>query len=507
MITEKNALPNTYERAEGREKTQEKTIVLTAFEGVEVRNLLRTDVVKTLLADTRVRVIALVKSEERQRYGEKHFPYERLSFVVAPYDRSLGVGLDRFFSKLKFLLLNTETTRLRRTLEARAGTISTLYARVMTLMSTLLARPSLVRLARWCDARFVKDRQYIELFDTYTPDLVLLAHLFESPEVHILREAKRRNVASVSFINSWDKVTGRCVLRLLPDSFIVFNEAVKDELVVHDSVDPRTILIGGMPQYDMYSEPLTLSRAEFFAHYKLDASHYTHLLVMAPIGKAFSDFDERMIDLMLTLHARGSFGAHTALLIRFAPNDFVDDALLARLTGLAGVAYEYPGTRLSHERGVDWDMDEDDNKILKQTMHYASVVVCYFSSLSLDAAICDTPVINIAFNPPTQKDVHTPEMESIRQRIGTQKECKGEESASHLSPLPFATQTHYAKALAVGGIALVHSEDELVERVTHYLTHPEADTEARHHLAHLQAHDNDGKAGERIGTLILSLMR
>ena len=72
-----------------------KTIFVSALEGIEVKNILRTNVINTVLKDGGVRVVLLVKNEERAAYYRKEFNGPHITYAVVPYDRSLGKGIDR----------------------------------------------------------------------------------------------------------------------------------------------------------------------------------------------------------------------------------------------------------------------------------------------------------------------------------------------------------------------------------------------------------------------------
>ena len=91
-----------------------KTIFLTIFEGVEAKNLLRTSVLPTLLADPSVRIVLFTKSSEKVEYYRKEFPNPRLIYEVV--SRQPISGWDAIFAKLKFTLLRTATTDLKRRL-------------------------------------------------------------------------------------------------------------------------------------------------------------------------------------------------------------------------------------------------------------------------------------------------------------------------------------------------------------------------------------------------------
>lgn len=459
-----------------------KTICISAFEGVEIKNVLRTPILTTLLREPDVRILVLMKNHEMLEYCKKDFCDSRIIYEVVPCSYVPGSRLDAFFERLKFLLLQTETTDFNRKMISERARTSVVCLGGQ-LINRIMARPSFVRLARWLDYRLLRHEQYATVFEAYHPDVLFLAHIFEKPETNLLREARRRGIPAIGFIHSWDKVTTRGVLRLLPDTIVAINHLVKSELVLHDAVSDERIFVSGVPNYDHYFEGAVASREDFFRRIGINASK--RLILYAPMGRTFSDSDWDMIDHLHALEKNGSFGVDAALFVRFQPNDVVEAAELAKRPWLV---YDHPGTRFSDRmqvvssRSVDWDMDFNELQHLKNTLYHASLLICYASSVSIDAAIFNVPIININFE--------------IRKSRWLQK-----------NPTNYYQKTHYKKALNTGAIRLVHSTEELTEWVRAYLRDPFLDRAARERLVKEQCAFLDGKAGERIGAFIIKRLR
>ncbi len=450
-----------------------KTIFISIFEGVEVKNILRTPILKNLLADKEVRIVLFTKSQAKVDYYSAEFKDPRIFFEVVEWKSPSRI--DRFFSKLKFTLLRTETTNLKRKMvsEYEGRYIGYYIGRIVNF---ILAWPFVRRITRYFDFIVVKDSTYASYFDKYSPQLVFLAHLFDEPEVSLLREAKRRNVISVGFVNSWDKVTSRCIFRLLPDKAVTFNSIVKDELVRFNEMKPQDIFVSGLPQYDYFYRRTPATREEFFK--KISISPDKNLIVYASMGRAFSTSDWDMIDLLSTIIASDKIVKNSALFVRFQPNDFVDQEELKKRPHLK---YDQPGIRFGSKRGVDWDMNFSDLEHLADTLHYAALLVCYASSISIDAAVFDKPVINIDF--------------------------EVQHTASLLkSPTQYYKSLHYRNALATGGIDLVRSEAELIASINKYLTDPHIHSKERTRLVVEQTVYNDSNSGKRIAEYLLSFI-
>jgi CDP-glycerol glycerophosphotransferase (TagB/SpsB family) len=448
-----------------------RTIFITIFEGVEVKNILRTSILAGLLEHNDVRIVLFTKSQEKVDYYKKEFPDPRLIFEVV--ENSAPRGFDKFFSKLKFVLLRTDSTNLKRKMvsEYEHQTVRYYSGKILNF---LLAWPIFRRISRFLDFLLVRNTTYSIYFDKYRPNLVFMAHLFDEPEINLLREAKRRNIKTVGFINSWDKVTSRNILRLLPDRFVVFNDIVKNELIKYDEVNEEDIFVGGLPQYDYLFDNNFQTREEFFQ--KIGIDPYKKLLVYASMGRAFSSTDWDMIDYLHGLTKSGKLEQDSELLVRFQPNDFVDKSEIEKRPF---IKYDQPGIRFSSKRGVDWDMDFKDLDHLKNTLYHMSLVISYASSIGIDAAVYDKPIININFE--------------IKKNDYLLK-----------SPTQYYATSHYSNAVKTGAIDLVNSEQEMVEKINQYFKNPEIKREERKRLVLEQCKFTDGKSGERISEFLIN---
>lgn len=450
-----------------------KTIFITIFEGVEVKNILRTPILENLLLVKDIRIVLFTKSQDKVDYYKKEFNDPRLIFEIAEVKTSSR--LDNIFSKLKFTLLRTETTSLKRKMVCEYENRHIQYY-LGSIINFIFAWPIFRRLARYIDLKFVSENTYSNFFDKYSPDIVFAAHLFEEIEINLIREAKKRGVKTIGYINSWDKVTSRCMLRILPDKAIVFNEIVKKELMDFNEMRSEDIYISGLPQYDFFYTRKPIPREDFFK--KINISDNKELLVYAPMGRAFSSSDWDIIDLLSRLIKEKKFKKDCELLVRFQPNDFVDEDEIKKRPDLK---YDKPGIRFGTKRGVDWDMNNNDLNHLQDTLYHMSILICYASSISIDASIFDKPVININF-----------EINKIDKLLK--------------SPVQYYQSAHYKNALNTGGISLVNSHDELIDTVNRYIDDPGIKREERMKLVKEQCSYTDGKSGKRIADYIINFI-
>ena len=447
-----------------------RTIFVTIFQGVEAKNILRTDIFKELMSHQDIRIVFFVGTQEKAEYYRKEFSDPKVIYEVVKPNKS--AGFNKFFSNLSFKLLNTETVDLRRkmNLEMYGNYIKYSYDFVV---NKILARPWVRKVVRVLDYNLAKDSTFSEYFNRYDPSIVFLAHPFDDLEVNLLKEAKRRGVKTIGFINSWDKLTARNIIRVLPDKLLVFNDIVKEEAKRHADIQGNKIEIVGIPQYDWHINYKSLNRNEFFQEKGFNPNK--KLIVYAPMGKAYSNSDWDIINLLKSSIENEEI-KNAQLLVRFQPNDFVDFDEIKKRPWLV---YDMPGIRFSKERGVDWDMSFDDIRGLSDTLANADLFICYASSLSIDASMFNKPVINIDFE------------------VGGKKPMIK-------SPTHFYKMTHYINALKIRAVKLVNNKREMIVWINKYLENPELDGDNRKKLVEEQCYVLDGKAGKRTADLIIS---
>lgn len=449
-----------------------KTIFISIFQGVEAKNILRTDVYNELVGAKDVRLVLFVGSKEKSEYYKKEFSGPNVVYeVIKPYKLS---GLNKFFSNLSFRLLSTETVELRRKM---ALSMDKKYFRyfIDSVLNKIIVRPFFRSIARYLDYRFVKSSFFSEYFDKYNPSIVFLAHLFDDLEINFLKEAKKRNIKTIGFINSWDKLTARNIIRVLPDKLLVFNNLVKEEAVRYADMKEKNIEVVGIPQYDFYLNSEHKNRENFCFDFDLDPKK--KIIIYAPNGKYSVKSDGLMIDLLHSL-IENNVIPNSQLIVRFQPNDFVD---MEEIKKRPWLIYDIPGIRFSKERGVDWDMDFKDLNRLSDTLKNADLFICYTSSLSVDAALFNKPVINIDF-----------EIDKIENPLQ--------------SPRQYYKMTHYKKALKTGGIKVVSNKENMIYWINSYLENSDLDKEGRERLVEEQCWKLDGKSGKRIADSILAYL-
>jgi hypothetical protein len=126
----------------------------------------------------------------------------------------------------------------------------------------------------------------------------------------------------------------------------------------------------------------------------------------------------------------------------------------------------------------DWEFSAQDSELLVHSVYYSDSMITTYSTLAIDGAACDRPIIGVRYD----ADPQTP----LKSRV----------TAIH------DAHDHYSELEAAGGVMLVNSGDELINGINFYLAHPEADREGRKRITHTQIEFTDGLNGKRAADAI-----
>jgi CDP-glycerol glycerophosphotransferase (TagB/SpsB family) len=128
--------------------------------------------------------------------------------------------------------------------------------------------------------------------------------------------------------------------------------------------------------------------------------------------------------------------------------------------------------------GLAIDVMPEHQKHLGDTLCHADVVVNVASTISIEACIFDTPVVNINFDGP-------------------------DESAYVKSARRYYSFTHYVNITRRGAVRVATSPGELVRDVAAYLADPSLDAAGRKQVVIDQCQFTDGRSAERVVRLVL----
>jgi hypothetical protein len=323
-----------------------------------------------------------------------------------------------------------------------------------------------------------------ELFEKYRPDLVITSSVgyFWSDFV-VMREARKHRARSVAIVLSWDNPSSKGLGGAHADYVVAWTEEMKRELMTYLDFREDQIFVGGVAHWDVYynNQENRPSRETFLEMFGLDPKRKI-IFFGTKSPRPYPNHD--IVEILAQAVAQDRFVFPCQLLVRLHPAYFEpgQENALARMMELRErfphIVYNVPKVLSS---ALLLDMPPSEMKDLDAILHFSDVLVNLFSTLSIEASICDLPIVNVCFD------------------------GKGARNG-YRSILVDARQVHNQRVIKTGGAALAYNPEELVERINAYLRNPRLDADGRARIVAQESGPHHGNAGRRIGEFILTLL-
>lgn len=455
-----------------------KTIFLALSSSAETKNLLRTDFFTNLKASG-VRMVLFVPKDKvtfnQQAFGGPDVLVEPIADLE--HDSST---LRRFWKTLSY---NSVPTR---TIWIRSNKI--FFDSPNLIQGLLLPMKKLVwilgHLKPWRSfIRFVEFNAFHEdigvwkpWFDQYKPEAVFAANIIHGTHNALIKYARRRGVTSIGMTRGWDNLTSKGLILCHPDYLVLQNGVIAEEAQRINDIGEQAIRIVGWPQYDPYSrKEWELDRASFCALVGADPNK--RILLYAMGGILNIDDPLEHVEMLDRAIQNGELPPATVL-VRAHPKY---DVSLKGIEKYTNVIFYQPGKKVSDAVG-EWEFDDCDILVLTNTLRHSDIVFNTGSTLSIEAAIFDRPVILLGFDGYENK----PYYQSVRHGLDV---------------------THYRYIRETGATRTAHDEQEMIVLTNQYLLHPEMDHEGRQKLVSEQVHFSDGQSGERLAEAVIKILR
>lgn len=447
-----------------------KTILITIFSPFAARNILRDDFLRPLVSRADQQLVLVVPDYKQKFYQQQLTGYDRIIVEGVGAWHNPTTWLDKLFFSLSLHYLETETVKiLRRTWGKKRGPLFSLFNHFSQVR----------RLCRWLDWRLVVDRRPWSYLDKYQPELVMATHAIYFQEQAFVREAKRRKITTISVVNSWDNLSVyKGVMRVLPDQLAVPNELVKKEAEQWCDLPTRRISVIGMWNCDHYFKTKPSSREDFCRRLDLDPGR--PFILFASIGRNYSDTEWQDIAIIQQAITAKILPSDLQILIRSHP-DPGSPFECGNLSDVASLRFQAASTPIGDLQQNRYDITSLDDQGALDAIYHSALVLTIQSTISIEAALLDRPVININFDGWEKKDFYAPKAVKRYHQF-----------------------THYLPVHKIGGVRLVATPAELVASIKQYLAKPSLDQEARRHLAEKFCWRLDGQAFKRLNNLILS---
>lgn len=397
-----------------------------------------------------------------------------------------------FLQQLRMLrrfVIVTETTdmRFRETIESKLfdATLLGMSAQMAFVGATRRA-PGIGRLLAWLESRLYKTYEHQNQFKELDVSCVLTPGMGNYGfwnEGAFAREAQRMGIPAFAAITNYDNIVNMGYRGFTPTCLAVWSKQMADEVIRLHRYPSAKLEITGPAQYDRFMTPLPKNREEFLRSLDLDPSKKTILFAGGVNINHYFDIYRVFIEQKRKVW-RESFN----FIVRPYPHPKLTGApawaALENLFKQAGAYISNSGAidanaDRSAEFRIDLAFDESPDE-LNYLLRYSDVMVNYFSTISLEAAICDLPTIHVGFDPYTF---------GLRYSVTTAF---------------LQRQTHNRRPLRLAAARVAKNEKELFAALEAYLNDRTLEREARRRYAESECGELDGQAATRLTDMIKS---
>lgn len=437
-----------------------KTIFITSFHQLISRNILSTALPELLAKDKKARAV-VSHYPTKTSFFQREFSGRPL--IMKPMAKRLS-WRDRLMRYVSLAALRTGSLDQKRKAEMRGS-----GAWTSLLFSTRPGR----RLVRIMNPLLTPSEAFDSLLEAYKPEAVFLTDIQNEHDVRLGVAAQKRKIPVVGMVRSWDNLTSKGLLCLIPDRLVVQNEIAKREAIELHGIPAARIEVVGIPHYDAYVEKTPHSRAEFLRTMGVDPAKKFVLFV--PVGDRYiprNDIDRTILEIL-----DANLDPSVQILVRFPPADTVDG--LDGLPNRGRIFFDRPRSTFKAIKKTELGKEADMHLI--DTLASCDAVVTGPSTIAVDAVFFGKPVVLANLD----GHVKRPYAESISRLFD---------------------YNHWDAVRKSGGVREAHTPEELIAYTNEYLLNPERDAEERKLMAREQCGFLDGNSTERLAKAIESFL-
>jgi hypothetical protein len=353
---------------------------------------------------------------------------------------------------------------------------------ILKLIGKTFASLRLERLLEYYVERFisedVRSSEARERLIALRPDCIVSMSPFWFFEPAVISEAKKLGMPVIGNISSWDNISTKNRLVYKYDGYMVWSEEMKRQLLLYypDSRS-KPVEITGAPQFDVFfQERFYQTKEEFCKEFDLDPNLPIILYAIGSPnfikheGTGAIEFVKRV--------ERGELG-NVQVIVR--PHPIHDNGGFKEFFDQCKSKVVLQSYASNNARVEARTMDNQRIKQWVNTFRYADVVIQLSSTVAIDAAFFDKPVVNVDFDPDEEK-----KQEDLIRDINHK-------------------WIHFAPIAHSGGLNNVTNYEKMIEAVKTYLQHPGLHTDKRRWMKEFVSGYADGRNGERLANAITEL--
>jgi hypothetical protein len=460
-------------------------LALVVPDGPGIRNFVLGRFLERAARIGEVLVLHPIPADRVERYGAlAHAGVEPVA--LKPFtDRASSFVLRNTLAYAHMYWADTGAMRYNRSVRITGSRKTRVATRVSRAAGRIVASVGGMRaLDKWhmaAIARTPEAAYYRRLFARTRPSIVFSSNQRAPIVAPVVAAAQSLGIPTATFIFSWDNVTSKGRIIAPFDHYFVWSPLMRDELLAfYPALDPAQISVVGTPQFDPYADrTIAWSRQEFFRRIGADASR--KLICYSGGDPSVYTAEHEYVTLLMRQIRSGQVRGNPQVALRPSPADEGRQFEAARR--------EFPELLFlppawEHTNPGDWTRivpSPEDVAILTNLTRHADVNINLNSTMTLDFAIHDRPVVNLGFDLRTPPPFGQPLWDFFWQF------------------------EHYRPVVDLGAARCARTPDELADALNAYLDDPSLDRQGRRRFVELEVGLPVGESSDCILAVLSTL--
>jgi hypothetical protein len=362
--------------------------------GWAVRNFFQTGIVEELKKHFHI-VVLTTEGIWRKLESQGHSP--GLTFIV----------LDQAYEPLRWRLFRQIKKKIY--MESRKCSTEYLWekytkrpfyqklgGKAIQALSRVISPTKLLNWIESVDFRINRNKAIAGLFDDHKPLFFFATHASSFFEELLLRSAVAKKTPAFFMVLSWDHLSSKIIMSRRYHTIFVWNEITKQEILqTYPSYREDQIKIVGAPQFDIYAEKPRLTYEEWCRSWRLDPARRTILYTTAPHVR--HDQQHLIVQALLEQIVRGE-KVPKDLQIFLKCHPFDQTPAYETFLGKYPIAVYRPSANVNEPQD-NWVPSKEELDIARDCLYFCVMNMNIFSTVTLEAALLDKPIIHIAFDP------------------------------------------------------------------------------------------------------------
>lgn len=436
-----------------------KRLLISIPMGMSYRNLMQTEVVNTLKGKFEVVILSEIRPNKK----------EKITWLKYPKLNDAQRKILMFHNKINyfyFWLINKPDTAKEFIKKIKSNSFINYI--LQYFLATLWRALVKIDMTQKINFYLFSNKEYKKILNEEKIDAVFVPSFDTLQDKVLMTNSQKMSIPVICLAHSWDNLPARGSLVTQPDALLVWNHIMKKQAMKLHNIEEEKIKVVGIPQYDTYLYNTRMLTRETFMK-KLGIEKYDKIITYTCSSiKAFPD-EHLFISRLIEFVQQKLFG-NTVLIIRLHPK-YRQKEYMKLFQHKKNVILDIPDLSFAAsyaKSGVDNGVRNFVNLV-----KHSDVVINLASTISIDAAVFDTPIINVAYN----NSLSLSDWNSARRWYKT---------------------THYKNIVATGGVKLAYSDKDLIRFIDEYLNNSSTDKEGRLKIVKEQCYTIDGKASSRI---------